>query len=91
MVKSCLTVRVERPVTNESDWRQLGGLASGILQTVMEKRESIARMKAVVARDPAGALHSAEGGIWVQLNLPLPAPQRRPSSRVHDARRAPSL
>jgi hypothetical protein len=78
MVKSRLTVSVERSVTEESNWTQLGDLASGILRMAAERREKLGELKAAVARDHADALQPASGGIWVQLDLPLPivAPSR---------------
>jgi hypothetical protein len=78
MVKSRLTVSVERSVTEESNWTQLGDLASGILRMAAERREKLGNLKAAVARDHADALQPGSGGIWVQLDLPLPvAPPRR--------------
>ena len=88
MVKSCLTVRVERHVTDESDWQQLGGLASSILHTVSEKRAKLEVLKASVARDQASALQPACGGISVQLGLPLVSVPASPASQ--DERRAQS-
>jgi hypothetical protein len=73
MVKSRLTVSVERSVTEESNWTQLGDLASGILRMAAERREKLQGLKAAVAREHAGALQPSGGGIWVQLDLPLPA------------------
>jgi hypothetical protein len=73
MVKSRLTVSVERSVTEESNWTQLGDLASGILRMAAERREKLQDLKAAVARDHASALQSSSGGIWLQLDLPLPA------------------
>jgi len=66
---------VERHVRDGSEWQALGGLASGILRSVMEKRERIGALKVAVARDHAGALQPVAAAIWVQLDLPLaPAP-----------------
>ena len=73
MVKSRLTVSVERSVMEESNWTQLGDLASGILRMAAEKREKLGNLKAAVARDHGDALQPASGGIWVQLDVPLPA------------------
>lgn len=81
MVKSCLTVRVERHVKDESDWQQLGGLARSILHTVSEKRAKLEKLKASVARDHASALQPACGGISVQLGLPLVPTPASPASQ----------
>jgi hypothetical protein len=91
MVKSRLTVSVERSVTEESNWTQIGDLASGILRMAAERRDKLGSLKAAVARDHADALQPSGGGIWVQLNLPLPsaAPPRPP--RDHRAARASRL
>jgi hypothetical protein len=79
MVKSQLTVSVERSVTEESNWTQLGDLASGILRMAAERREKRNALKAAVARDHADALQTVTGGICVQLDLPLPMTPPRPS------------
>ena len=86
MVKSRLTVSVERSVTEESDWTQLGDLASGILRMAAERREKLGNLKAAVARDHADALQPASGGIWVQLDLPFPKAPSRPHRDVRAAR-----
>ena len=86
MVKSQLTVSVERSVTEESNWTQLGDLASGILRMAAEKREKLGVLKAAVARDHADALQPASGGIWVQLDLPLPIAPPRPHREPRAAR-----
>lgn len=90
MVKSQLTVSVERSVTEESNWTQLGDLASGILRMAAERREKLGTLKAAVARDHADALQTSGGGIWVQLDLPFPAMPPRPP-REHRAARASRL
>lgn len=90
MVKSRLTVSVERSVTEESNWTQLGDLASGILRMAAERREKREELKAAVARDHASALQPSDGGIWVQLDLPLPMTPPRPP-REHRAARASRL
>ena len=71
MVKSRLTVRVERSVMEESNWKPIGDLASNILRVAAERRGKLSELKAAVARDHASALQPASGGIWVQLDLPL--------------------
>jgi hypothetical protein len=90
MVKSRLTVSVERSVTEESNWTQLGDLASGILRMAAERREKREDLKAAVARDHASALQPLDGGIWVQLDLPLPPASPRPP-REHRAARVSRL
>lgn len=90
MVKSRLTVSVERSVMKESNWTQLGDLASGILRMAAEKRQQVGELKAAVARDHADALQPASGGIWVQLALPFPVMPPRPH-REHRAARASRL
>ena len=77
MVKSWLTV--ERCVMEESNWKPVGDLASGILRSAMERREKLTEWKAAVARDHADALQPPTGAISVQLELPLTAP----ASRTH--------
>ena len=72
MVKSCLIVRVERRVTEESNWQPVGDLASTILRAAAERREKVEQFKAAVARDPGSALQPQANGISVQLSLPLP-------------------
>jgi hypothetical protein len=71
MVKSWLTVTVERSVTEESNWKPVGDLAGSILRAAAESRGKLVELKAAVARDHADALPPASGAIWVQLDLPL--------------------
>jgi hypothetical protein len=72
MVKSCLTVRVERRVTEESNWQPVGDLASTILRAAAERREKVEQFKAAAARYPGSAFQPQSDGISVQLSLPLP-------------------
>ena len=86
MVKSRLTVRVERSVMEESNWKPIGDLASNILRVAAERRGKLSELKAAVARDHASALQPASGGIWVQLDLPFPKAPSRPHREVRAAR-----
>jgi hypothetical protein len=86
MVKSCLTVAVERSVMEQSNWKPVGDLASSILQSAMESREKLVQLKAAIARHQAKALQPASDGIWVQLELPLPPAPSRPGSEIRAGR-----
>lgn len=58
----------------ESQWKQLGSLANGVLRSVMEKRMKAEMMEAApVPRRPAN-VHPAHGDFRSQLELPLFSP-----------------
>lgn len=61
----------------ESQWKQLGSLANGVLRSVMEKRMKAEMMEAApVPRRPAN-VHPAHGASHAQLELPLFSPALR--------------
>jgi hypothetical protein len=69
----------------ESDWKQLGSLANGILRSVAEKRMKQAEFMAEEAECFHADMHPPRAESRIQLDLPL-YPQAAPRAELRAGR-----